>query len=35
MFFISTEFDLVRDELESKFERVEANGHSKGQKVKS
>ena len=35
VFFISTEFDLIREEMETKFERVDANGHVKGQKMKS
>ena len=35
VFFISSEFDLMRDELEEKFDRVDADGHSKNQKNKS
>lgn len=35
VFFISTEFDLLRDELENKFDRVDAVGHSKQTKLKS
>ena len=29
VFFISKEFDLIRDDLENKFDRVDAVGHSK------
>ena len=35
VFFISKEFDLLRDDLENKFDRVDAVGHSKQHKTKS
>lgn len=35
VFFISKEFDLIRDELENKFDRVDAVGHSKARNLKS
>ena len=35
VFFISKEFDLIRDELTEKFDRVDAVGHLKRSKIRS
>ena len=35
VFFISSEFDIVREELEERFDRVDAVGHFKNQRVKA
>ena len=35
VFFISSEFDKIRDDLDEKFDRVDAAGHSKSGKSKS
>ena len=35
VFFISKEFDLIRDDLDHKFDRIDASGHLKSKKMKS